>query len=321
MLFRLIKIPAKVAIKIYCRKVSVNNKDLLSLNGPLLIACNHPNSFLDAVILATIFKKPIYSLARGDSFKNKFISNLLRKLNILPVYRISEGAENLNNNYDTFATCRDIFRKNGIVLIFSEGLCINEWKLRSLKKGTARLAFSSWEEGIELTILPAGINYHSFKSFGKNVEINFGNTIKLSDLESKSFDGRSVILFNQKLKDALMPLVHHFDSNDIESIRNKYSIQQEKKLLQKTILLLPSFIGKWIHAPLYLPIKTFCLKKAGNSDHYDAVLVGLLFILYPIFLSVIALIVYVIFGGWYWILSFLILPFFAWAFIQLKQAY
>lgn len=297
--------------------MSVNDRKILSLEGPLLIACNHPNSFLDAVILATIFKRPICSLARGDSFKNKLISGILKSMNILPVYRISEGSENLNNNYDTFAKCREIFRKNGIVLIFSEGLCINEWKLRALKKGTARLAFSSWEEGIELTILPAGINYHSFRSFGKNVEINFGNTFNQHDIDIEHFDGHAVKKFNEKLKDELIPLVHHFDSKDIEGIQNKFSIKQSQ--FYKPILFIPSKIGKWIHAPLYLPIQSFCKKKAGNSDHYDSVLVGLLFILYPIFLTLIALSFYWMFGEWYWILIFVFMPFFAWAFVQLRD--
>jgi 1-acyl-sn-glycerol-3-phosphate acyltransferase len=110
----------------------IQNKKVLNHKGPLLIACNHPNSFLDAIILAALFKKPIYSLARGDVFKNKRIARILTALKILPVFRISEGAENLNTNYDTFAKCREIFKQNGIVLIFSEGLCINEWKLRAL---------------------------------------------------------------------------------------------------------------------------------------------------------------------------------------------
>jgi 1-acyl-sn-glycerol-3-phosphate acyltransferase len=103
---------------------------MLSAQGPLLIASNHPNSFLDAIIVATLFKKPVYSLARGDSFKNKFYASLLRSLNMFPVYRISEGAENLEQNYETFEKCKDIFKEEGIVLIFSEGRCVNEWKLR-----------------------------------------------------------------------------------------------------------------------------------------------------------------------------------------------
>lgn len=39
---------------------------MLQLNGPLLIACNHPDSFLDAIILATLFRRPVYSLAAGS---------------------------------------------------------------------------------------------------------------------------------------------------------------------------------------------------------------------------------------------------------------
>jgi 1-acyl-sn-glycerol-3-phosphate acyltransferase len=93
-------------------------------------------------------------LARGDAFKNKFISRVLTKLKMFPVYRVSEGVENLNSNYETFESCKNLFRKNGIVLIFSEGKCINEWHLRPLKKGTARLAINSWEENIPLQVLP-----------------------------------------------------------------------------------------------------------------------------------------------------------------------
>ena len=150
---------------------------MLQIEGPLLIASNHPNSFLDAVIIATVFNKPVYSLARGDVFTNKFYSKILQSLNILPVYRISEGAENLEHNYSTFDDCKKLFKNNGIVLIFSEGSCSNEWHLRPLKKGTARLAFSCWQDNIPLNILPVGINYNSFRSFGKIVKLNFGNII------------------------------------------------------------------------------------------------------------------------------------------------
>ncbi len=289
------------------------------MNGPLLIACNHPNSFLDAIILATIFKRPIYSLARGDSFKNKFISFILEKLNILPVYRISEGSENLNSNYDTFAKCREIFKKDGIVLIFSEGLCINEWKLRPLKKGTARLAFSSWEEGIDLTILPAGINYHSFRSFGKIVELNFGETFNRHTIEIEKFDGHAVKKFNEKLKKELSCIVHQIDSNNIEEIQKRFSINQTT--FYKPFLLLPSIIGKWIHAPVYLPLRTICRKMASESDHYDSILVGLLFIVYPIFLFLITICAYLIFKNYYSMITLVALPFCAWAYVQLRNPF
>jgi 1-acyl-sn-glycerol-3-phosphate acyltransferase len=174
LLYSILKIPAKFALRFYCRKICVNNPQALQTKGPLLLAANHPNSFLDAIILALLFRHPIYSLARGDAFANRFITKMLRLLNMLPVYRQSEGSENLEHNYTTFNECIGIFKKKGIVLIFSEGRCINEWHLRPLKKGTARLAISAWQNKIPLNILPVGVNYSNFRLFGKNVIINFG---------------------------------------------------------------------------------------------------------------------------------------------------
>ena len=316
MLFNILKIPARLALLIYCRNLRVNNNAFFSTKGPLLIAANHPNSFLDAIIIATLFNQPIYSLARGDVFKNKLAYKLLSALNIMPVYRISEGAENLGENYNTFDKCKSIFKKNGIVLIFSEGLCINEWKLRKLKKGTARLAFSSWEEGIDLTILPVGINYHSFSAFGKNVQVNFGNTFKWDSFQYKKIDGHTTNAFNQKLTAELQALVIQIESHETELIKNIF----EKKIspFKKLALSIPALMGKWTHAPLYIPLQKISWSTTAGTGHYDSVLTGLLFILYPFYLLGVMSIVYACWGGWYCALPVVLLPFFAWSFVQNK---
>ena len=160
------------------------------MKGPLLLACNHPNSFFDGILLDILFEQPVWALARGDVFKKPFYIKLLTAIKLLPVYRTSEGAENLSINYKTFDACKDIFLENGIVQIFSEGKCVNEWHLRSLKKGTARLAISSWENDIPLIVLPVGINYSSFRKFGKNIFINFGEIISKEDIPISDTDGK-----------------------------------------------------------------------------------------------------------------------------------
>ena len=243
----------------------------------------------------------------------------LHSLNILPVYRISEGAENLNTNYETFAKCRDIFRENGIVLIFSEGLCINEWKLRSLKKGTARLAFSSWQDGINLTVLPVGINYNSFKSFGKNVHLNFGTPFGKNSFEHQSGDGNGIKAFNEKLKNELIPLVEVIEHHEKEKIKSVFEVKHHP--LKKNTLYLPGVIGKLLHAPIYYPLEKFTRKKAGKSDHYDSILVGLLFLTYPLYLTVLAITLYWWLGSWYWLLTFIALPIMAWSYLQLRRPY
>lgn len=317
MLYHIIKIPARIALSIFCKKIEINKKEITQIQGPVLIACNHPNTFLDAILLATLFKKPIYSLARGDAFKNNFVGTLLNTFKILPVYRLSEGAENLNNNYDTFSKCKEIFKKNGIVLIFSEGLCKNEWKLRPLKKGTARLAFSSWEDNIELTVIPAGINYHSFKSFGKHVKMNFENPIEWKDLNHSKMSGSAILSFNNILKTSLEKAVIHLETDDTHA--KKIAFPHSISIIKKKVLFIPAFIGRWAHAPLYIPVKNLAWKKTKHNEFYDAVLVGLLFFLYPLYLLILAFSFYLIFGNGWGFLSFIIFPLLAWASIQSKE--
>ena len=315
MLYTLLKFPAKVALYFYCRKIIINKIDFLQSDGPLLIAANHPNSFLDATILATLFKQPIYSLARGDAFVNKFYNRLLLSLNMLPVYRISEGAENLEHNYTTFSSCIDIFKKNGIVLIFSEGRCINEWHLRPLKKGTARLAMSAWQQDIPLQVLPLAINYSSFRIFGKNVMLNFGEIITAKDFDASVSEGKTVNDFNFKLEQQLKNLVIKVEPSNKEKIKKIFFVVQP--VLKKILLSLPAVLGYILHAALYYPI--ILLIKSKANDHFDSIVVGLLFILYPIYLLAITLIAFVITGNVLAFFLLLIIPFTAWSLLQLKR--
>lgn len=285
----------------------------------MLIACNHPNSFLDAIILATLFKKPVYSLARGDVFKKPFYAKFMLSMNMLPVYRASEGVENLENNYTTFEKCKDIFKQGGIVLIFSEGRCINEWHLRKLMKGTARLAMSSWQDGIPLQVLPTGINYSSFKRFGKNVQLNFGECITKAVTDPNQGEGRNIIAFNRELSDQLGQLVVELDPADKEGIQQQFSVSVP--LWKKVLLLLPALIGAVIHFPLYYPVKKFVWSKTAHNDHFDSVMVAIFFILYPLAVLLATIACLLITKQTVSLLALFALPFTAWTCIQLKPQF
>jgi 1-acyl-sn-glycerol-3-phosphate acyltransferase len=317
MLYPFVKILARLAIRIYCRDIAITKKELLKCNGPLLLAVNHPNSFLDAIILCTLFDKPVYSLARGDAFKNKFIAKILFKLKLLPVYRVSEGVENLEGNYKTFEDCKAIFKQNGIVLIFSEGLCINEWHLRPLKKGTARLAISSWEDGIPLKVLPIGINYSSFSKFGKNVKLFLGNFITSNDITDGNGHGKNIQSFNANLLQQLQPFVFEIECNNKVELRKKFYTPQPP--LKKILLFIPAAAGWLLHAPLYYPLKNTVLKKTSEADHYDSIAVGILFIAYPLYAMLFSLIALAFTQNLFSFLLLLLLPFTAWAYVQLKK--
>lgn len=316
MLYKFLKIIARLAIRIFCRKIIINKPELLKIKGPVLLASNHPNSFLDSVILDTLFQQPVWSLARGDAFKNKSISRILTALKILPVYRTSEGVENLSENYKTFDACINLFKQNGIVTIFSEGKCINEWHLRPLKKGTARLAIKAWDEGIPLTVVPVGINYSSFKRFGKNIFLNFGTLIQKKDILLSTSDGLTHKVFNNRLQNELEQLVFEITKEDTSG--RKKLPEQKPSVLMKIVLLIPAAAGWLLHTPLYWPLKKIVEKKTYDNDHYDSVMTGILIFLYPLYVILITISAFLFVNSW-WIISLLILlPFTAWSFVQLK---
>ncbi|MBK8493807.1 MAG: 1-acyl-sn-glycerol-3-phosphate acyltransferase [Chitinophagaceae bacterium] len=317
MLYSFVKIIARLALPIYCRDIAINKKEYLKHDGPLLLAVNHPNSFLDAIILCTLFDGTVYSLARGDAFKNKLAAKFLYLFNMFPVYRVSEGVENMDENYKTFELCKDIFKKNGIVLIFSEGRCINEWHLRPLKKGTARLAISSWEDGIDLEVLPVAINYSSFKKFGKNIKLYFGEIITKDDIDYKNSHGNAIKQFNETLRSQLGKYVFEIDSNDKATLCETFYIHQS--LLKKILLFIPALTGFIVHAPLFYFTKWLGNTLIKENGHDDSKLVGFLFVFYPVFLLTLTGVVFLTTRNWLSFLALPVLPFTAWSFVQLKK--
>ena len=312
--YSLLKIYARFAIRIYCRKIIINKPGILNMEGPLLLAANHPNSFLDGIILTTLFEHPVYSLARGDAFKNRILDRILRRIKLLPVYRTSEGVGNLGENYTTFASCRKAFEEGGIVLIFSEGKCENEWHLRPLKKGTARLAITSWQQGIPLRVIPTAFNYSSFRDFGKEVHLYFGEEIDPAFLQQETSEGRLLLAFNERLNHQLGQMVYEIDPADVDTIRGRFNVRITPAFY---MLLLPAIAGWILHAPLFYPLKFFTRRHFKSSDHYDSVLTSLLFLSYPFYILVVSLISFSI-TPLLGVAPLVVLPFSAWALVQVK---
>ena len=178
-----------------------------------------------------------------------------------------------------------VFEKKEAVTIFSEALCVNEWHLRPLRKGTARIAFMAWEKGLPVQVLPAGINYSSFRQYGKKIDVNFGNVIQASDFNLDNTDGNKHLAFNKELEGQLSQLVYEIEKGDNETFDRKFNIRPN--ILRRTILFIPSLLAILLHWPLYLAARLFIKKLVNNNDHYDSVMFAFLLLFYPIYLLII----------------------------------
>jgi len=167
----------------YFSKVEVNGlSNLPKKNTPVILAPNHQNAFLDAIVVAVFYKQPIYFLARASVFKSVF-NKFLRAINMRPVFRIRDGYENLTKNNEVFNECEQLLFDGKSLLVFPEADHGEEYYLRTLSRGVPRIAFDSYlNDGVDVEIVPVGINYTDHFCSGGKLFLNFGKALKTSSL-------------------------------------------------------------------------------------------------------------------------------------------
>lgn len=207
MLFRLLKyILPPFTFRVFFRRIFYSNLIKVPLEKPLMFVGNHQNSFMDGILVGSWLPQPINFTMRADMFRKPFARFCLRELNVSPVYRIEEGLENVHKNIETFSGIYEILKKNGNMIMFSEGLCVQEKRLQKLRKGTARLAFGAEEKfGLDVNIVPVGINYTYPAKFRKEVMINFSGPFSIRELKDiyRENPARALLAFNQKCDESL----------------------------------------------------------------------------------------------------------------------
>ncbi len=270
-----IKIWVRLSLKIFCKQVAIHNPQQLAAKGPLIIASNHPNSFFDAILIGAHMQQPVHFITRGDVFRKRWARAILQQLNMMPIYRIRDGKEKLSLNQQTFDLSVDILKHNGIVLIFVEGLCEYQTTLLPLKKGAPRILVNCWQQNIEARVLPVWLRYNSFFSFGKKIEINFGNIFGKEAIDQVVNEGETITNINKQTSLELLRLFNII-----------YQFKQPETLLRLLLAIL-AFAGVLLNAPFYFLVKTVVHPLTKNDMHYDSVLFGVLTLLYPFYVLLI----------------------------------
>jgi 1-acyl-sn-glycerol-3-phosphate acyltransferase len=254
----ILKLFIRAALWLFCAEINTKNKYLLNTKGPLLIIANHPNSFLDAIIIGTRYNRTIHFLARGDVFTKKLHRFLLSLLNMIPVYRLREGKEFLHLNEYAFVESARLLKNNEAVLIFIEGTCLNTNALQPFKKGTARILQACHTENLFPQIHLAGIAYNNFKGLGKRVNLciePFTQTTAILSPKDRVNFNNAVF---EKLSALILPTAH-------------------TPTIKKNALY-------YLNLPFYNLVYRFVDKKTKGTVFFDSVLFSVLFFLYPIYL-------------------------------------
>lgn len=221
MFYYCIKLLARCSLLFFFRKRFFCGFPLHTLRGPAIIASNHPNSMLDAVVIACRCRQPVHFIIRSDMFNNPLFRLFLKSLHGIPVYRRSEEKEKLRENFNSIDLCRDILKKGGIIIIFSEGITLHDWKLKPLKSGTAKIvqhALCDPQLANTLRVVPLGLTYSDYEHPGKTLIVQAGEIFYPGRLPFNVNTGEWKNRFNQALYARMQPLVPEMTSPDTANI-------------------------------------------------------------------------------------------------------
>ncbi len=213
----------RFALSVFYKSIIFDDLKNIPSDKPSIFACTHPNSFLDAIIIGAYSPRKLYFLARSDVFNTPLKMWLLSRMNLIPIYRLQEGSENLHKNEVTFAKCYDIMKKGGSILIFSEGISVTDKLVRPLKKGTARIAFGAEafnNFNLDLQIIPMSLNYTYPTRFRSEVIVGIKEPIAIKKYQSQyeTSETKAIRQFNAELYEGIKSATIIVDEKSTEGV-------------------------------------------------------------------------------------------------------
>ncbi len=275
LLYRIVQPIIQLAFFFFYRSIWVNNKELFKSKGPLLLTVNHPNALIDAIVLAVYFKQPIHFLTRGDAFNTPLKRWCLSKLNMIPIYRLRDGIENLHLNGYAFNKSKEVLKNKGIVLIFIEGICKHTHQLQPFKKGAARIALNCWNENIPVKIMPITIQYSSLLEPIKQIHICLNKIVTKEELTQTNDDAKNYVFFNTILGQQMNSML----MQKKEQSKKNYSRVAIKKLFH------------FICLPIYILVEKWVANKTRNTVFYHSILFATLLIFVPVYFMLLVLLI------------------------------
>lgn len=226
-------------------KVTVSGRENIPTDGAVLLAPNHCNTLMDALLVLQADHGPSGYGARADIFKKPFLGAALRWLRIVPLARQRDGMAAVAGNEETFEEIVECLDKGVPFCMFCEGTHRPKHSLLPLKKGIWRIATRAAAKlDKPVYIVPVGLDYDDYFRYMKNARVTFGEPIRVY---ADSSQQEVMELLKQRLSGLFtyFPDDENYEQNVInwENKRKKhYNPFQQTLRVIIAILTLPLFL-------------------------------------------------------------------------------
>ena len=165
-------------------RITSEDQDKVPTDGAVLLAPNHCNTLMDALVVLQDFRDGTLFGARADVFRKPLVGKFLRFIRILPIPRVRDGLQEVLHNRETMDAVVECLDHGMRYCMFAEGTHRPMHSLLPLKKGivrTALLANERFAGRKPVYIVPMGLEYEDYYRLQTDLRIRYGNPINVSE--------------------------------------------------------------------------------------------------------------------------------------------
>jgi hypothetical protein len=196
-IYLLLKVSLSYSLRLFYRRYKTINEHKERFGSTIYVS-NHPNSFMDPLVIGLRNKPVVNFMTRSDVFK-WWLKPVLWAAHMLPIYRQHDGEDTKAKNNDAFKSVNRALKRKSNILIFGEGFTddIPIRSLKPVKKGAIRMGFQAvedlnWETKIYIAAL--GVNYTDRNEIGSEVVLVNGDKICLNDFKEEYLAHKSKVI-------------------------------------------------------------------------------------------------------------------------------
>lgn len=202
------------------RKVEVHGQDRLPDTGAIILAPNHCNTLMDALVILRSDAAPTIFGARADMFRKPLFAKAMYFFRILPMVRQRDGLRNVLQNNKTQEIIVETLENDARFCIFPEGKHRAMHSLQALGKGLARIAYSANERfGAEkpVYVVPVGIEYGDYFRYRSTSLVNYGEAVNITEfLRDNHFENeaQAIDAIRRKISEKIPELITYIPDNE-----------------------------------------------------------------------------------------------------------
>ncbi len=222
MLYAVLRWIAGLALRWFYRDIEVVGLEHLPPRGAVLLASNHPNALVDALVVGHVVPRRVTITAKATLLDNPFTRAVVGAVGIVPLRRASDEQRiapdaamppDASRNAASFDAIVSALAAGSAVLLFPEGKSHSAPEIAPLRTGLARIALQAVaSRAIErVPIVPVGLTFERKWQPRSSVLVVIGEPLLL-DASTPTPDAREL---TDRIERGLRAVTLNFETADV----------------------------------------------------------------------------------------------------------